>query len=442
MSALEEARDRLLSLQEVFAASAAGGPAWLARLRDEGRDRFRERGLPHTKLEEWRYTNLAPLADAALALPGAEEQAVGREELETLAFPVFACSLHVFVDGRYHPGLSALGARSDVHVESLAALREGDAGPLEARLGGLVDTKAHPLAALNTAFLDDGAVLVAPRGSRHEEPLHVVFLSTGSGRLSSPRLLIVAEEGSRVQLIQDFVSLGSAGGFTNAAAEVFVGANASVDLVTLQREGGGSLHTAFTAARLERDARFGSHLATLDGRLVRNDLEVTLAGEGSDATLNGLFVGSGERVVDNHTLVDHAVPHGTSRELYKGILGGASRGVFRGRVVVRPDAQKTSAEQSNPNLLLADSAEIDTKPQLEIYADDVKCSHGSTVGQLEEDALFYLRARGIGESEARDLLTRGFAHEILEAMPVEALREGLDEALETSLSAATGSTLS
>ncbi len=440
MSALDRARDRLLALQERANPGASSEPGWLAHLRDDGLARFRERGLPHTKLEEWRYTNLAPLAEAVLELPE-PAAAVRREDIEALAFPVFACSLHVFVDGRYHPALSALGAHSDVHVESLAALRESDPGRIEGRLGGLVDTKAHPLAALNTAFLDDGAVLVAPRGSRHEEPLHVVFVSTGSGRIANPRLLVVAEEGSRVQLIQDFVSLGAAGGFSNAAAEVFVGANASVDVVTLQREGGESLHTALLCARLERDARFGSHVATLDGRLVRNDLEVTLAGEGSEATLNGLFVGSGERIVDNHTLVDHAVPHGTSRELYKGILGGASRGVFRGRVVVRPDAQKTSAEQSNPNLLLADGAEIDTKPQLEIYADDVKCSHGSTVGQLEEDALFYLRARGIREAEARDLLTRGFAHEILEALPVEALRQGLGEALEASLSAATGSTV-
>ena len=424
MSALDEARNRLLALHERVVDA---DPAWLAPLRRRGAETFAAEGLPHTKLEEWRYTNLAGLAKLRIDLPEPHRAAISRADLEALAFPVFACSLHVFVNGFYDAKLSALG----VHVESLATL--GEAPP---ELGALIDGKQHPLAALNAALLCDGALLRVPRGARIEEPIHGVFAATGAVR--SPRLLVIAEAGSRVQVIQDYVSLAGDAGFTNAVTEISVGTDARVDLVTVQRESDAAFHVSNTAARVDRDGRFESHVLTLGGRLVRNDLSLTLAGEGSDATLNGLFLGAGERLVDNHSLVDHAVPHGTSRQLYKGILGGASRGVFRGRVVVRPGAQHTNAQQSNPNLLLSDGAEIDTKPQLEIHADDVKCSHGSSIGQLDEEALFYLRSRAIDAGEARDLLTRGFAHEVLGALPVEALRDGLESALEQTLAAATG----
>jgi Fe-S cluster assembly protein SufD len=327
-----------------------------------------------------------------------------------------------------------------VHVESLAELAQSAPELLRENLGQLVGPKEHPFAALNAAFLEDGAVLRVPRGADVEEPLHVVFLSTGGqpARVTHPRVLVVAEAGSRVRLIQDHVSVGGGTGFSNTVTEVFVGPNAQVDLVLLQRKASDAFQLSNLAARIERDGRFSSHTLTLGGRLVRNDLTVTLVDEGADATLNGLFVGAGEQLIDNHTLVDHAMPHGTSRQLYKGILGGKSRGVFRGRVRVRPDAQKTDARQSNPNLLLARGAAIDSKPQLEIHADDVKCSHGSTIGQLDEDALFYLRSRAIELALARDLLTFGFAREILTALPVPALTEGLEEPLLARLSEATG----
>lgn len=428
MSALDEARSRLLALHERVVDT---GPEWLAPLRRRGAETFAAEGLPHTKLEEWRYTSLSGLAKLHLELPEPRRASVSHADVEALASPVFACSLHVFADGFYDPKLSALGA----HVESLASL-----GEAPAELGALVDEKRHPLAALNTALLGDGAVLRVPRGVHIEEPIHVVF--AGTGAVQCPRLLVVAEDGSRVQVIQDHVSPAGGAGFTNAVTEIHVGADARVDLVTVQRESDAAFHVSNTAGRVDRDGHFESHVLTLGGRLVRNDLSLALAGEGSEATLNGLFVGSDERLVDNHSLIDHAVPHGTSRQLYKGILGGTSRGVFRGRVVVRPDAQRTNAEQSNPNLLLSAGAEIDTKPQLEIHADDVKCSHGSSIGQLDEDALFYLRSRAIDAGAARDLLTRGFAHEVLDALPVEALRDGLANALEQTLAAATGRSVS
>jgi len=254
--------------------------------------------------------------------------------------------------------------------------------------------------------------------------------------VSHPRLLVVAGAESHATVIQDHVSLGRSRGFTNAVTEVFVGEAASLELVVLQRESPEQTHIANLAGKLERNARFTSHVVTLGGALVRNDLNVVLADEGAEATANGLFVATGEQLVDNHTTLDHAMPHGTSRELYKGILGGNSRGVFRGRVIVRPDAQHTCAEQSNPTLLLSDAARINSVPQLEIHADNVKCSHGAAIGQLAKDALFYLRCRGIGEDRAREMLSRGFASEVTRAISVVPLRDEIDllvaEALEGS----------
>jgi len=294
--------------------------------------------------------------------------------------------------------------------------------------GSLVDAKAHPFAALNAAMLDDGIVIRIPENEQPEHPVHVVFASTstsGAPQASHPRVYVEVGAGSRAIVVQDHVSLGDEEHFTNAVTEVSVGANASLELVTLQRENDATWHVSNLVVRQERDSRFASHVVTLGGRFVRNDLSAVLAGEGAHCRMNGLYLGTGERLIDNHTHVDHAVPHGTSDELYKGVLMDRSRGVFRGRVLVRPNAQKTDARQSNPNLLLSEGAEIDTKPQLEILADDVKCSHGSAIGRTDPDALFYLRTRGIGPADARVLLTRGFAAEVLGALPVEALAEAL-----------------
>lgn len=438
MSELERARDHYLARHASFARGLSE-PGWLRALREEALARFAERGLPTTRLEEWRYTNPAPLAAEDFEPAGREHARVEREALEEIAFPVFACSLFVFVNGRFEPELSvAEDAAGGVRVESLARLRAGAPERLEPWLGRLVDTKEHPFAALNTAFLEDGALVTIPSGVDLAPPIHLVFVSTGEDAptLASPRVLVVAEPGSHGVVVQDHVSIGAGRRFTNAVTEVHVGAGARVDLALLQREGEAALHVSNLQARVDRDARFASHTLTLGGRLVRNDLGVVLAEENADATLNGLFLGTGDGVLDNHTLVDHAVPHGTSRELYKGILAGRTRGVFRGRVVVRPDAQKTDASQSNPNLLLGPGAEIDTKPQLEIHADDVKCSHGSAIGRLDLDALFYLRSRGLEESRARDLLTQGFAAEVLEAMEQPALAAAVRELLTLRLRAA------
>jgi Fe-S cluster assembly protein SufD len=386
MSALAAAGARLLALCE----SAAQRSDALAALRHAGREAFAASGLPDTRREEWRYTSLAPLAELALARAASPTPR----------------------------SVAPAGAE-------IFSVRDAAAAPL---LGELIDLKQHPLAALASALGDDAVVVRAPRGVAVDAPVELTFVSEPAPRaeISLPRLRIEAEQNSSLQLVIDHASSQPRGAhFTNAILEVVVGENASVELTLVQRENDDTIHASNTAVRLARDARFTSRVITLGGRVTRNDLSVLLAGEGAECRLDGLYLGNGERVVDNHSLVDHAVPHGTSRQLYKGVLGGTSQGVFRGRVIVRPGAQKTDAAQQNPNLLLSEGAEIDTKPQLEIWADDVKCSHGSAIGRLDENALFYLRSRAISERDARALLTQGFAAEILNALPSDALRDEL-----------------
>ena len=366
-------------------------------------------------------------------LPGPEPAPVTRDAVESLSFPVFACSVFVFVDGRFRPELSSPRALSgSLRVESLAELRRararaarGPAGPPRRSRSAIPSWRWAPPASTTAPASSSRA------GRASTQPIHVVQLASGAApdRVCHPRLLLVAEPGSHVTLIQDFVSLSEARGFTNAVAEVTVEQGAAVDLVLLQRENAESFHVSNLEVRLARDARFAAHTLTLGGGFVRNDLNAVLEDEGASLRLDGLTVAGGNQLVDNHTVVDHALPHGESRQRYKSVLGGRARGVFRGRVIVRPDAQKTNAEQSSANILLSEGAEIDAKPQLEIWADDVKCSHGATIGRLDENALFYLRSRGIGEAAARDLLVQGFASEVLASLPSPALAEGLAELL-------------
>jgi Fe-S cluster assembly protein SufD len=439
MSSLESARDRILADHAAFVAARSDDPAWLATHRSEAIAAFATRGLPSTRDEEWRYTNLSPLA--ALPFAPARTATLDRSAIEELAAPLFACSLYAFGNGHAVPELSsAPGLPGGARCDGLAALLSDGASPVEARLDHYVDIKAHSFAALNSAFAQDGAVVRAPRGVACEQPVHLVFASVAGDAppVTHPRVVIVAEAGSHLTVVQDHVSVGATAGFTNSVTEIHVGAGAQVHYVLLQREHDDHLHISNLQVRQERDSHFSAHTLTLGGRLVRNDAGVLLADHGAECHLDGLFVGGGESVLDNHTEIDHAMPHCTSHELYKGVLGGAARGVFRGRVIVRPDAQKTQATQSNPNLLLGAKAEIDTKPQLEIYADDVKCSHGSTIGRLDEDALFYLRSRAIGDERARDMLTRAFGLEVLERLPTPGLREGLDDTVVACLRRARG----
>ncbi|MEE3330639.1 MAG: Fe-S cluster assembly protein SufD [Myxococcota bacterium] len=354
-----------------------GEAGWLRALRDDAIARFEAIGFPTSHLEDWKYT---------------------------------AAPARAIAKGRFAPVSSA--PQISGPAESLASVLAEDAVSLDGKIGSIAQAKDDAFVALNTAFFSDGAVVRVPRGEVITEPIHIVFEAQAA--MTAPRVWIEAEPNSSATIVIEFASATNETSFSSSVFEANLGANAELQLVVLQREHDAALHVSRGFVRQERDSRFTAHTVTLGGKLVRNDIEVVLAEEGANATLNGLFLGTASRHVDNHTLVDHAVPHGTSHEMYKGILGETSRGVFRGRVIVRPDAQKTSAEQHNANILLGNKAEIDTKPQLEIYADDVRCSHGSTIGQLDTDALFYLRARGISKDDAYLLLVEGFANEIFD----------------------------
>ena len=393
MTQLAERRDTYLATFERLQRDVAGPPS-VAALRDRGFARFSSLGFPTTKLEQWRFTNVAPIADTDFTL--AEPADVAPSALEPYELHGVAGTRVVVVNGRFAPGLSRQqGLPAGVEVCSLAEVLANDPGAVEPHLGRLAVFDNHAFTALNTALLQDGVVVRIPDGTVVERPVHVLFVTTAEdNRMSHPRVLIVAGKNTQVQLVESYAGLGDARYFTNAVTEVVGGAGAVIDHYKLLRDSVQAFHIGNMHIRLARSANFSSHSITLGGALVRNDVEAELDGEGVECTLNGLYLADGDRLVDNHTTIRHAQPHCASHELYKGILDGRAHAVFNGKIIVAIDAQKTDAKQTNKALLLSENAQINTKPALEIFADDVRCTHGATVGQLDEDALFYLRARG------------------------------------------------
>ncbi|MEK7754620.1 MAG: Fe-S cluster assembly protein SufD, partial [Acidobacteriota bacterium] len=309
-------------------------------------------------------------------------------------------------------------------------------GAAEAHLARYASYQDRAFVALNTANFGDGACIEIPKGTVVEEPIHLVFLATGGEApvISHPRSLIVIGPASQATVVESYLGYG-ARYFTNAVTEIVAGDHSVLDHYKLQEEDERSFHVATLQAQIGRDANFSTHSISVGGGLVRYDINAVLA-EGTEATVNGLYLVSGSQHVDNHTAIDHAMPHGTSHELYKGILGGTSAAVFSGKIIVRPGAQKTDAKQTNKNLVLSEDATINTKPELQIHADDVRCTHGATIGQLDEDAIFYLRSRGIAREQARDLLIYAFARDIIDRVKVEPLRARLERILVEKLHAA------
>jgi Fe-S cluster assembly protein SufD len=314
-------------------------------------------------------------------------------------------------------------------VASLGRNFETNPEQVEPHLAQYASYRGHAFTALNTAFLEDGAFVSIARGKVVEEPIHLLFLSTthGEGAVCHPRSLILAGEGSQATVIESYVGTGDDVYFTNAVTEIVAGPAAVVDHYKLQRESEEAFHVATLQVQQARNSTLSSHAVTLGGALVRNEVNAVLDDEGCTCTLNGLYLAAGRQHVDNHTVIDHARPRCTSHELYKGILDGQAHGVFNGKIYVRQDAQKTDAKQTNQTLLLSEDATINTKPQLEIYADDVKCTHGATVGQLDDEALFYLRTRGIDKEAARHLLTYAFANDVISRVKVAPVRAHLEE---------------
>lgn len=402
------------------------GLAWLDRSRACALDAFATSGFPTPRNEDWKYTRVTPIEKRSFTLPGRNGADLQSADVEPFFFGGLDCEQLVFVDGRYVDALSRRNVvESGVRITTLESAMNASSQLLESHLGHYADTDGRPFSALNTAFMTDGAVIHVKNRGAGRHPVHLLFVATAGDVVSHPRVLVVAEAASQTTVIESYVSLADGCYFTNALTEVVLMEEARVDHYKLQEESEKAFHVATLQVRQERDTHFASHSISFGGQLVRNDINVVLDAEGASCLLNGLFMARGRQHMDYHTRVDHAKPNGSSEEVYKGILDGRARGVFNGRVKVHPDAQKTDAHQSNKNLLLSRDAEVDTKPELENYADDVKCSHGATVGQLDEQSLYYLRSRGIGEAQARGLLTYGFARDILERVELAPLREKL-----------------
>jgi Fe-S cluster assembly protein SufD len=412
-----------------FAALPRTGLEWLDRLREEGIRRFSELGFPTTRDEEWRFTNVAPVARVPFR-PASGPAAVDPALLDRMLFPG-GCRL-VFVNGRYASKLSSAreALPGGVYAGGLAeALRGGDP-TLELHLARHAPFQNQPFVALNTAFLEDGAYVQVPKGVVVEQPVHLVFVTTASGdpAVAHPRNLIVAGAHSQLTVTETYIGLGDQAYFTNAVTEIAAGEDAVVDHYKLQFEREQAFHIASLHADQARGSNFSSHSISLGGALVRSDANIVLS-EGSEGTLNGLYLAGGTQHVDHHTAIDHAEPHADSHELYKGILDGHASAVFNGKIIVRKDAQKTDSKQTNKNLVLSEDAVINTKPELQIWADDVRCTHGATIGQLDAEALFYLQSRGIGRENARDLLIYAFARDIIDRVKVASMHDRLERLL-------------
>jgi len=423
-----QAPEKYLEIFDQFNNRAdAGQPRWLQSLRQDAFARFSETGFPTTHDEDWRFTNVAAVANTPFEL--ASRETLSREQLEPFGASQFACCL-VFVNGLFSQELSSAATLPEgVTAGSLAAQIKNDPASVEQHLGQYLNAQRDVFAALNSAFVEDGIYVHVPRGVVVETPLYVLYVTVpgATPTMNHPRNLIVAHENSKVTVVEDYVSLSEGTTFSNAATELVAGDNANVSHYMIVREGEQAYNFSTLRIQQGRHANVATHSLLLSGALVRNNVHPVLAGEGSECLINGLFMANGRQHMDNYMLVEHASPHCDSRQFYNGILNGQSHGVFHGRIIVHKDAQKTDAKQTNRNLLLSDDAQIDTKPQLEIYADDVKCTHGATIGQFDDNALFYLRSRGLAEAAARHVLLLAFANECLDRMHSPQVREHLEK---------------
>ncbi len=441
MTEVADRTERYVADFEAFARNgASGAPQWLRELRRGAIARFAELGFPTTKQEEWRFTSVAPIAEQRFMLaPVSRSLLPAPSDVERLC--VGAGPRVVFVDGRHAPSLSTpADLAGGVRAASLAAALRTEAGSELARphLTRHARWRESAFAALNTAFLADGAFVHVPANTTLEWPLEVVFLSTGRAGsdgpiVSHPRSLIVVERGARAAVVETYAALSDGVYWSNAVTEVVVGEGASAELYRVQQEGPHSFQVGTTHSRQERDSYLGVHVVTLGAALARHDINAVLDGPGAELILNGLYLLSGAQHADHHTVIDHAQPHCASHEFFNGVLAERAHGVFNGRIIVRPGAQRTDSKQTNNNLLLSTEARADSQPQLEIYADDVKCTHGSTVGPIDQTQLYYLRSRGLSPEAARSILTYGFGAEILDRMRHSEVRDRLDRLVRARL---------
>lgn len=431
MSAATESRTAYLANFARLEQKLTQGDSWFHGVRKEAIARFAELGFPTTKLEEWKFTNVDPIArmpfhSAEFRADGLSSELLSELPLAHVAFEQ-RCSRIVFVNGHYNPQLSSRDLPDKLIASSLASAVKHEVPSVREHLARHAAFQNEAFVALNTAFLEDGAFIQVPRGVRLDAPIYLLFVSTADQPIAShPRSLIIVGDDSQASIVEDYLAIGDGAYFTNAVTEIVAGKNSVVAHYKLQDESEEAFHISTVDVHQARSSNFTHHSISFGGALVRNNVNVALDGEGAECTLNGLYVAAHNQHVDNHTVIDHIRPHCSSRELYKGILDDRASAVFNGSIIVRKDAQKTDARQSNKNLLLSEGSTINSKPQLEINADDVKCSHGTTIGHLDEDSVYYLRSRGIGVKEAQSVLTYGFANDVLNKMKLDAVRVRLE----------------
>ena len=415
------------------AVAGMPAPELLQDLRLKGRESFASLGLPNRRQEEWRFTGLKGIEGEVFEAPAAVAP-----RMDVTSWRVANARLLVFVDGIFAADFSEIGDLPDgVVVSNLVLGATSGSEAVAEYLGSLAPLEEHPFAALNSALIADGAFIHVPAGMELDRPIQLLFVSGSEARatLSAPRILIVAEAGSRATVIEQHV--GDSSSLSCPVSEIVIGEKASLHHVIVQEENLSAHHLAVRQMQLAADSRYSAQSISLGGALARTDIGVVLDGERAEASLDGLYLGDGNQQANTHLTVRHASPNCDSHQLYKGILVGRAKAVFNGRIIVDQDAQKTDARQSNRNLLLSDDAVVNSNPQLEIFADDVRCTHGSTVGQLDQEAVFYLRSRGIGREEAIQILTLAFAGEILERVPVVELRERLEKVVASRLATVT-----
>jgi Fe-S cluster assembly protein SufD len=417
----------------------AEGPDWLEPVRRAAMDRFTETGFPTARDEEWRFTPVAPIAQGTWRQAAGTGRGITREQLAPFIFGHPEWTTLVFVDGGYVQALSSgIALAAGVRVGGLAAALRADGNLLEKHLARHAPIETSPFTALSTAFMQDGGFLHVPANTDLSQPVHLVFVTTAeaAGSVAHPRNLVVIERGARASVIESYVTLAPGATYwTNAVTEVVAGPNSWLEHTRIQRESERAYHVGLTHVEQQRDSHYRSFSMAMGGALARHNLHVRLNGENVETLMYGLYLTRGEQLADNHTAIYHDQPNCRSWEVYKGILDDRSRAVFNGKVFVKPEAQKTDAKQTNRNLLLSDTAKVNTKPQLEIFADDVKCTHGATVGRLDDIALFYARSRGVPAVEAQRLLTYAFAAEVIEEVALGPVRDELERLVRERLGA-------
>jgi Fe-S cluster assembly protein SufD len=422
---VESRNDYLDNLLHGREAVADAGSAWLRTLRMRAVERANELTVPTILDEEWRFTDLSPLYRIPFR-PAASAGILEKSQIDAFAIPEAQTRL-VFVDGRYSAELSHVKANDGVTVANLADVSGSAESVAETHLVKLAAIDDDAFAAVNTAFLHDGALIHVARDRVVNAPIHLLFVATRKDSAAYPRVLVVTETGAQCTVVEDFVGVSDGAYLTDAVSEFFVAENARVSHVKLQREAPAAFHIANTSVRVAHSGHYATWTVALGARISRHNLSITQAGEATEFSVDGLALIGGRQLADTHSSIDHAHAHGRSRQLHKTVVGGGAHAVFNGKILVREGAQQTDSGQQSRNLLISDKARVDTKPQLEIFADDVKCAHGATVGQIEADELFYLKSRGLSDTAARNLLTYAFAAQVIERIPVKSLVDRLEK---------------